>query len=689
MIDDIPTARPAHLDVPESLNKLVEVAYNLRWSWSRDARRLFKTVHVGHWTRYRSPIRILQMTRRARLEELAADPAFMAELDRVHADFANGTVRPGGSKVAYVSAEYALHDSLPIYSGGLGVLSGDHLKEASDLGLDMVAIGLFYRRGYFHQLVDYDGYQQHFYPDLDALRLPLLKVNGRDGHTLRVPVELDGRTVVLRCWLARVGHVPLLLLDSFSSHNPPEDRFITSQLYVHGREMRLEQELVLGRGAVAILDALGIEPDVFHMNEGHSAFLALENVRRTGNPDLSAAIESVRPRHVFTTHTPVPAGNESFDRELVRPYLASTARDLGVDVDALLHLGGEGGAAEADEFTLTSLALNLSSECNGVSKLHAEVSRKMWPGHEIAAITNGVHMPTWLGQEMAMVLGLGTAAQPADADPEALAQRASELDDARLWAAHVAQKHRLMRFVRIRALRQAARHGRSPRAMRELENLLNPGALTLGFARRFAAYKRADLLFRDSDRLERLLSDAQRPVQILMAGKAHPADRAGQEIIRRIWELANTPGLRGRVVFVEDYDMAVGRLMVNGVDVWMNTPQWPREASGTSGMKAGANGVLHASVPDGWWAEAHRPGLGFTLGEQQPPDDARDGDALLDMIEHEIVPLYYERSENGLPQPWIAAMRAMMEATFRGFSSRRMLTEYEQHMYAPKALLSR
>ena len=678
----IPTSPPAHLDVPTGLSQLVELAYNLWWTWNRDARAIFKQAHPENWNRYRNPVRMLQMTRRQRLEELASDPAFLAELSRVHQRFVRsapsrppgkGNGQDGDRLIAYVSAEYALHESLPIYSGGLGVLSGDHLKEASDMRLPLLAVGLFYRRGYFHQIVDADGYQQHFYPDLDALRLPLLKVVGEDGRTLRVPVELDDRMVSLRAWVAQVGHVPLLLLDSFSSHNPPEDRYITSQLYVRGREMRLEQELLLGRGAVAVLDALGIRPDVYHMNEGHSAFLALENARRTGKHDLRQALDAVRERHAFTTHTPVPAGNETFRRDLVRPYLAGTARDMHVDVEELLELGNNGNPAD---FNLTALALRTSARSNGVSQVHAEVSREMWPGHDIVPITNGVHMSTWLGREVAKVLGAADGAAPAE-----LARRASELADGTLWAAHMAQKHRLMRFVRVRMLRQAARHGRSAREMRAMEGLLNPAALTLGFARRFASYKRADLLMSDPARLGALLNDPRRPVQIILAGKAHPADRPGQEIIRRIWELARSDEFRGRLVFLEDYDMAVGRLMVHGVDVWLNTPEWPREASGTSGMKAVANGVLHASVPDGWWAEAHGEGLGFTLGEAVAPDPARDARLLYELIESRIVPHYYGRTPEGLPAEWIATMRRSMTAFLERFSTRRMLGEYCEKMY--------
>jgi len=674
----IETLPAEHQDIPEPLHRLLDLAYNLWWTWHRDARALFEHIDPDLWTRYRNPVRLLLLARRSRLQELAGNAAFLRDMEKVLARFDASTQPPAGgdAPVAYVSAEYALHEALPIYSGGLGVLSGDHLKEAADMHLPMVAVGLFYRRGYFQQNVDVDGWQQHHYPELDAMRLPLLRVRGPDGRVLRVRVELGDRQVSLRAWVAFVGHVPLLLLDSFTTHNPPEDQFITSQLYVRGRDMRLEQELVLGRGAVAVLDALEIRPRVWHMNEGHSAFLALENVRRTGGASLEEAVAAARPLHVFTTHTPVPAGNEVFDRERVRPYLQATATDLGVGTDDLLALGEASGNGFEPGFNLTALALRLSARANGVSQLHGRISSAMWPGFPIGAITNGVHVPTWLGREMARVLH----ADDGD-DPFELARRAGALPDGVLWAAHVAQKHRLMRFVRVRALRQAARHGHAPDALRRIEELLNPSALTLGFARRFAPYKRADLLFHDPARLAALLTDPHRPVQVVMAGKAHPADHAGQEIIHRIWELAGGERLRGRIVFVEDYDTSVARLMVRGVDAWVNTPTWPMEASGTSGMKAACNGVLNLSVPDGWWAEAFAPGLGFALGEQQPPDTGRDAGLLYDLIERQLVPLYYDRGEDGLPRGWIAIMRASMAAFLGHFSTRRMLGEYAAAMY--------
>jgi starch phosphorylase len=680
MYPSIPTRPPEHLDLPEPLARLSDLAYNQWWTWHREARRLFTRIDEPLWERYRNPVRLISLSRTSLLRELAEDSSFLGHMHEVLEAFDAEMAGPcmEGPPVAYVSAEYALHESLPIYSGGLGVLSGDHLKEASDMGMPMVGVGLFYRRGYFRQHIDSDGYQQHNYPELDGLKMPILRVADRDGNTLRVPVELPGRTVQLRVWVTFVGRVPLLLLDSYTGHNQIEDLWITSQLYVKGRDMRLTQEVVLGRGAVSVLDALDIDPRVWHMNEGHSAFLAVENLRRSGESDLGAAIQACRPNHVFTTHTPVPAGNEVFETESVRPYLESTARHFNTVTETLLDLGNTNTDDNGMQpgFNLTALALKLSGTANGVSQLHAEVSQQMWPDYKIHGITNGIHMPTWMGREMGKVLKL----VPGE-DPQDVADRAQLLSDEEIWAAHTAQKHRLMRYVRARALVQAARHGHSPEELRRIEGLLAPSALTLGFARRFAPYKRADLLFDDPERLERLLCDRDRPVQLVMAGKAHPADRAGQKIIENVWQLAQEPHLRGRIVFVEDYDVSVGRLMVRGVDVWLNNPEWPREASGTSGMKAVANGVLHCSVPDGWWAECHGPDVGFTIGEQAHPERERDSQILYDVLENQVRPLYYQRGDDGLPREWIALMRNSMVAFIGRFSTRRMLTDYAEKMY--------
>lgn len=677
MSDPVPTLPADHFDVPEPLQRLKDLAYNVWWTWHRDARVLFGKVDEDLWARVRNPVRLLAKCDAGRLDRLADDYAFLSELAAVAERFDRDTRLPEGmdTPITYVSAEYALHESLPIYSGGLGVLSGDHLKSASDLDLPLIGVGLFYRRGYFRQLIDADGYQQHFYPDLDPQRLPLERVADRQGEPLTLRIALDNREIDLAAWVVRVGHVPLVLLDADVATNPPEDRFITSQLYVRGREMRFEQELVLGRGAVAVMEALGLKPRAYHMNEGHSAFLALENARLSGARGLEAAIAAVRGRHVFTTHTPVPAGNEVFETDLVRPYLEATARQIGCSVDDILDLG-HAETSHSPGFNMTALALRTSHRANGVSSLHADVSRKMWPGHEIVGITNGIHVGTWLGREMAKVLRAD-----GNTDPAELAERAANLSDEAIWAAHLAQKHRLMRFLRVRSLRQLARHGHAPAALRSQTRVLDPAALTIGFARRFASYKRADLLFHDMPRLERLLADRDRPVQVLMAGKAHPADRAGQEIIQRVWRLAGSDVLRGRVVFVEDYDMGVARLMVRGVDVWLNTPEWPREASGTSGMKAVANGVLHASVPDGWWAEGEDDACGFTIGGAEAPDADRDNDLLLRTLEEQITPLYYEGRDAGMPRRWVAMMRESMTRFLHRFSTRRMVSDYAEHLY--------
>lgn len=671
----IPVLPAVHWDLPEPLKPLKDLSYNFWWAWNRQARQLFRRVDPDLWVRYRNPIRLLQLTHNTRLDSLAEDDDFLTEMQRVSQNFKEASLPTGlPPKVAYISAEYGLHESLPIYSGGLGVLAGDHLKGASDLGLPLIAVGLYYRRGYFRQVVDANGNQQHHFPALDAYRLPLLRVANQEGSSLRVPIQMDDREVTVRVWATFVGKIPLLLLDSHNQSNEPEDRFITSQLYVDGRELRLEQEVLLGRGAVAVLDALEATPTLWHLNEGHTAFAALEHLGGEKKGDLEAAISAAREHHVFTTHTTVPAGNESFEESTVLPYLASLSERMEVAPEEILNLGkaenGEGG------FNLTAVALNLSHKANGVSALHAEVSGQMWPRHTIDPITNGVHLPTWMGREVAKVLQAEDGSEPG-----VLAARAAELPDETLWAAHTAQKHRLMRFVRVRALTQFARHGHAPNVLRRISNLLNPQALTIGFARRFAPYKRSDLLFHDTQRLARLLSNEDCPVQLILSGKAHPADRGGQEAIRSLWEIARQEDFLGRIVFIEDYDMAVSRLLVGGSDCWLNTPEWPREASGTSGMKAVINGALHASVPDGWWAEAASDDVGFTLGEAAPPDQERDAKILFDTLDQRVVPLYFQRNEAGLPVEWIATMRRSMASFLERFSARRMVRDYQEHYY--------
>jgi starch phosphorylase len=557
---------------------------------------------------------------------------------------------------AYFSMEYGLDACLQVYSGGLGVLSGDHCKTASDLGLPFVALGLLYRAGNFRQALDADGFQQHIYPENDFTRLPVRPaMNGR-GRDVIVKVPLPGRKVAAKVWVAQVGRVPILLLDTDVSDNDPADRPITNLLYVRGREMRLVQEVVLGIGGVKALAALGIEPSAWHINEGHSALLQLERLRAVmakEDVDFEIALDLIKANTSFTTHTPVPAGNEQFDQRLAAGYLEPWVEPLRTDMGRLLALGAADHGEPHQPLNLTALALRTSSYANAVSRLNSEVSDNMWrhlfpeqPPEEpvIEPITNGVHLPTWLGTEIRALFRrrYGTEWFEALMEPNAW-DFIEEIPDGELWNAHAAQKTRLLRFTRSRLRQQYARHGRSPSDLRSVADLFDPETLTLGFARRVATYKRAGLLFSDLHRLRQIVRHSEHPVQIIMAGKAHPADRPGQELIQYIYRLSQEPDLHGRVAFLENYDMRMGGMLTQGVDVWLNTPRKPLEASGTSGQKAAVNGVLNLSILDGWWPEGYDGENGWARGAERDENhaashDGVDREAIYELLERELVP---------------------------------------------------
>jgi starch phosphorylase len=699
---EIPTIHVADIELPPGMERLRDLAYDLWWSWSPLATRLFNWIDTEHWRRYHNPIQLLINVEPHQWGKLLADPDFRRAYDAVMTawDAYRSQTRwfeqqeaPLTGPVAYFSMEFGLHESLGVYSGGLGILSGDHCKAASDLGVPMVAVGLLYRSGYFRQTVDADGFQQHTYPDYDFARLPVLPVRSPEGGVLTVPVDLPGRVVQAMVWKVQVGSVPVLMLDTDLNLNDPADRPITGQLYVRGRAMRLCQEIVLGVGGVRALRALGISPSLWHMNEGHVAFLGLERARelvRQGD-SLGDALRTVARNSVFTTHTPVPAGNESFDLGLVRHYLEPWVRDVGCDEDDVVSLGAENGM-----FNLTVLAIRLSSAVNGVSKLHGDVSSAMWrhlwplaPETPVSSITNGVHTETWVGPEMRSLYAHHLDAQWDQKllDPEVW-KGIQAVPDAELWGAHRSQKERLIRFVRERVRNQGARHGLSPDELRQIEGLLDPHALTIGFARRFATYKRAFLVLSDPARLKALLSDPERPVQMIFAGKAHPADRDGQELIRRLFLLTQGE-FRGKLVFLENYDMEMGRMLVQGCDVWLNTPRRPQEASGTSGQKIPVNGGVNLSILDGWWCEAYRGDNGWAIGEANPQGDAVEQDALdaaslYQLLETEVVPAFFER-EGGKPQRWVQLMKNSIESTVPQFSARRMVRDYVVQSYLPAA----
>jgi starch phosphorylase len=703
----IATLPPATLRIPAQVEGLQRLAYNVYWSWHPRVRALFKRVDQDTWRRTRNPVPVLQAHRD--WSDLLDDPDFMVEYRTLLAAFdrymANGSNhwfarhhgRDLSGPVAYFCAEFGLHESLGIYSGGLGVLAGDHCKAASDMALPFLGVGLFYRHGYFRQTIDADGHQEHAYPDLDPARLPILRVLDPMGDPLTVPVELPGRTVQVAVWLVHVGRVPLLLLDTDTPLNEEQDRPITHILYVGGREMRLHQELVLGVGGLRAIRALGIGPAAWHLNEGHSAFMLVEQVCELvkAGEEVEEAIAKVRSGAVFTIHTPVSAGNERFDAALVRKVAGPLFERARVDPDRILEIG-RGSDGDGDQFDMTAFSLRMTSGANAVSKLHAETANATWAGvidAPIRAITNGVHPPTWLGgpvRELYRELGADLDRLDREKPADRFWEQLDRLTDERLWAAHQQQKLLFAYFMRGRLRGQLARVGEPPDELAKVADALDPGILTIGFARRFATYKRASLLFTDVERLARLLWNEDRPVQVVFAGKAHPADRPGQRVIQDIFTRSRSARLKGRVFILEDYDIRVGRYMCQGVDVWLNNPRRPLEASGTSGMKAAMNGVVNCSVLDGWWDEGWTGSNGWAIGEREQSTDEgaqdwADAHDLYRLLEEEIVPRWYDRDEHGLPRAWLATMRESIASTLWQFSTTRMLEEYTEQLYLPAA----
>lgn len=710
----IPSAAPAVVRVPPGLEGLHRLAYNLWWTWHPQAKALFARLDQVAWGRHKNPIPVLMGP--VRWAEFLDSSDFMAEYAEVIGEFdrylSNGSdhwfhqhhARKLSGPIAYFCAEYGLHESLGIYSGGLGVLAGDHLKTASDMALPLVGVGLLYRRGYFRQTIDADGHQEHAYPNYDLSRLPLQRALDREGNHLTVTVELPGRDVRADVWTAQIGRVPLLLLDTDTPENADGDRPITHQLYVRGREMRLHQELILGVGGVRAIRALGIEPAVWHLNEGHSAFLLAERAREmvaVGVP-LEDAFARIRRDSVFTIHTPISAGNERFDAGLVRRVAGALLEGDdrpntgGVRLDRVLEIG-LGTDGDSSQFDMTAFSLRLTSGANAVSKLHGSTANGTWSGvvqHEILGVTNGIHTPTWVGTPLRELLSRYLGAELDHLDPATATsrwwERIARIPAAELWEAHLRQKGELSHFARRRLRAQFARHGEPPAVLDELDRVLDPDVLTIGFARRFATYKRAGMIFTDMDRLARLVHATDRPVQVVFAGKAHPADRPGQQVIQEIFARTRSAALRGRVFILEDYDMRIARFLVQGVDVWLNNPRRPLEASGTSGMKSAANGGVNVSVLDGWWDEGFVGDNGWAIGGRETnPDEAAqdwaDAQDLYRILESEVVPAYYERDADGLPAAWIGWMRRSMAAAMWRFSTTRMLHEYAEKLYLPAA----
>ncbi len=698
--------------LPERLVPLLEIARNLWWVWNPEAVDLFRRLDHDLWSATgHNPVAVLGQMSQERLEQLALDPVFLAHMDRVAEALGRYLSMPtwaahdhpefGDARIAYFSMEFGLHECLPVYAGGLGVLAGDHLKSASELGLPFVGVGLLYRQGYFHQYLTHDGWQQEVYPENDVYNMPLSRAVAPDGDPAEVTVAIGHRTVRVRAWKAQVGRIPLYLLDTNLEANDPEDRAVTHQLYAPGDGMRIRQEIVLGIGGVRMLAALGVEPAVCHMNEGHSAFLGLERVRMTmerSGLGFWEALEAVRVGSVFTTHTPVAAGIDKFGPHEIEEQLGEVLRQLGVGVADLLALGRENPADPDSPLSMAVLALRLSGHRNGVSRLHGRVCRRMWAGVwpgipreevPIGHVTNGIHVRSWLSDEMARLFERYLGPQWVD-EPlnQEIWKRVRDIPDNELWRARERLRERLVGFVRRKLAEQLRRRGAKPHEIRDAEEVLDPEVLTIGFARRFATYKRATLLFRDPERLARILDDPDRPVQIIFAGKAHPADDEGKRFIQQIVHHCRDAAFRKHVVFLEDYDLNTARYLVQGADLWLNTPRRPLEACGTSGMKVHPNGGLHLSVLDGWWDEAFDREVGWAIGRGEEYADPENQDRvesmdLYDLLEQEVVPTYYGRGEDGLPRGWIAKVKTAMERLTPVFNTNRMVREYTEHYYVP------
>jgi len=696
--------------LPPSLEALTPLALDLRWTWSHASDALWRKLDSELWERTRSPWAILQNVPQQRLEALAGEPAFREELSRVvkeHQQYLDesgwcGEVHPDSriKTIAYFSMEFGLSEAFPLYAGGLGILAGDYLKTASDLGIPVVGVGLLYQEGYFRQVLDASGRQREAYPYNDPTSLPIQPVIGPSGAWLCIDLPLPGRALRLRVWQTNVGRVRLYLLDSNDLLNGAGDRGITAKLYGGGVEMRLLQELALGIGGWATLEKLGIEPEVCHFNEGHAAFAVLERARefmRKEGTSFWEAWWATRAGNVFTTHTPVAVGFDLFPPDLIRRYFRDYAGELHIPVADLLALGRRNGADEAEPFNMAHLALRGCAKANGVSRLHGEVSRRLfrdlypgWPEREvpIGHVTNGVHVPSWdsswADRAWTRACGkgrwLGTV--------EGLKAAISAIDDEQLWRLAAEERRDLIRYARERLTWQLGQRGAPPEIVKEATQVLDPNVLTLGFARRFTGFKRPNLLLHDPDRLARLLLDHKNPVQIIIAGKAHPEDEEGKKLIQAWFEFVARPDVRARAVFLEDYDMALAQQMVQGVDVWLNTPRRPWEACGTSGMKVLVNGGINISTLDGWWAEAYFPEGGWAIDTAPRLDvdcDTLDAAELYRVLEREVVPLFYERDATGIPVSWVRRMRASISELAPAFSSNRMLREYWEEFYRPCA----
>jgi len=702
-------------ELPQRINRLDELANNLWWSWHEEARSVFRILDYPLWRLSgHNPVKVLRETSPDALQAAATNPSFLELYDSVMSDLDTdlsstspllGTEYPSllTNPVAYFSMEYAIHNSLPIYAGGLGILAGDICKEMSDLGIPMVAVGFMYPQGYFHQHVNADGWQEEIYQRLDFEKAPVNPVLSVEGKSSITRIQLGDISLAIGAWLVKVGRTNIYLLDTNLEENPPQYRELVSRLYVADPELRLRQEIVLGIGGVRVLRALNINPVIWHANEGHTAFMMLERIREEmqAGKSFSDAMHSVQSTTVFTTHTPIKAGHDIFPPQLIEKYFRDYWQSSGIDRKTFFQLG-QHDSPESQSFNMTAASLRMAGQRSAVSQIHGKVTRKMWHGLwpdvseeqvPISNITNGIHVPSWVAPTMsnlfAEYLGEDWVKKH---DDLRLWDKILDIPDERIWSIHLQLKRKLGTAIRERMRSRWSEDKISLQQMIALGALLDPEALTIAFVRRFAEYKRPTLIFHDIERLKRLVVNEWYPVHIIFAGKSHPADLASKGILQQVYNIAKDPAFEGRIIFIEDYDMHIARYLVQGIDVWLNNSRRLQEASGTSGMKAALNGVLHLSVPDGWWPEAYNGTNGWAIGSDLPAsnpqeEDKADAEALYRLLEEEIVPLYYNRDRNGVPHDWVRLMKESIRSIVPVFCTRRMLKEYLEQMYKPAASL--
>lgn len=697
--------------IPEPLKFLEVLANNLWWCWNLDAIELFRRINPKLWDESgHNPIVFSTLIEQKKFDELSTDSSFLSYMEEVREHFIKQVTEPfdqvqrpgrGNDVIAYFSMEFGLHECLPLFAGGLGILAGDHLKASSDLGIPMVGVGLLYRNGYFHQFLNHDGWQQEGYPETDLYKLPIESVKDTSGNDLHITIAGPDGAIQIMIWEIMVGRIPLYLLDTNIKENPPKIRDINSSLYSADGKVRLAQEAVLGIGGMRALNAMGINPIVCHINEGHCSFCNIERlaqIRSRHNVDLKTAMGINARTTVLTTHTPVLAAHDEFPLDQVRPYLVPFEKDLGLSADNLLKWGQTDHDINKSPFSMFVLGLHLTQNRNGVSRLHGSVAKRMWsfvwpeiPEEEIPInyITNGVHIPSWISIEISSLFeryfGRDWLMKTSNTD---MAKRIENIYDEELWRSHEMSRTRLVRFCRKWMVKQYARRNAPKYIMKEAESVLDDNVLTIGFARRFTTYKRANLLFNDMDRFETILKNEQHPVQFIFAGKAHPMDNEGKKIIQQIVHLSRHPEYHHKILFLENYDIDIARHLIQGTDVWLNTPRRPLEACGTSGMKAAANGVLNLSILDGWWCEGYSPEAGWAIGAGEEftdhqYQDAVESHALYNVLENDVIPCFYNRKNGGLPLRWLAMMKASIRLALEQFSAQKMVTNYNHFFYMP------